>query len=149
MLNSVPTSAKTFGELEKKLGRYMFPDYNGNGIIPFNLRLMRLQEPRVGIIAIADELWEEGVTIVDGGGNHWQMETYTRMLVRTKTATAYNAGSLTKYVEEGITRVTVFDGTEDDQACAEANGQTWTVRFASQHPLEHPNCRRARNKHME
>ncbi len=100
-------------------------------------------DPRKVARGLADELWEDGIQITDAGGRKWKMESYTRMLVRTKSANAYNAGSLNKYSEEGITRVTVFDGVLDDEECADANGKTWSLRYAMNHPIAHPNCRRA------
>lgn len=92
---------------------------------------------------LRDDLWEDGVEIVDRSGRRWQMETYTRMLVRTKSAMAFNGGSLNKFAEEGVGRVRVFDGVVDDQDCARANGQIWTVKYAMNHVISHPNCRRA------
>ena len=100
-------------------------------------------DPRKVAAGLADDLWEDGVSIVDASGRNWGMETYTRMLVRTKSANAYNSGTLNKYAEEGVSRVRVFDGIADDEACAEANDQVWDVKYAMEHPIEHPNCRRA------
>ena len=93
--------------------------------------------------AIRRSIWEGGVSIIDAAGRNWNPETYTRMLVRTKSAMAYSSGSLNKYAEEGVTRVYVMDGVLDDDECARANGETWTLRYAMNHMIEHPNCRRA------
>lgn len=105
--------------------------------------LLTGEDPRKISKFLAQDLWRDGVQIIDAGGNHWNPEKYTRMLIRTKSANAYNAGSLNKYAEAGVRRVKVFDGMEDDPECAEANGQVWTLDYAMEHVIEHPNCRRA------
>jgi len=61
---------------------------------------------------------------------------------RTETGTAYNLGSTAAYRTAGVTHVSVLDG-EDDEACAAANGQIWTLDEAEASPLGHPNCVRA------
>jgi hypothetical protein len=101
-------------------------------------------DPKKVARSLTKDIWEDNpkLQIIDGGGNHWQMQNYTRMLVRTKSANAYNSGTLNKYAEEGVRRVKVFDGVEDDE-CAKANGETWSLRYAMNHPIAHPNCVRA------
>ncbi|HTK04474.1 MAG TPA: hypothetical protein VL500_02730 [Candidatus Eisenbacteria bacterium] len=50
MLNEVPTSARSWGAVEEKLGGLLF---NGlQGALPFNIRLMKLEKPAVGIVAV-------------------------------------------------------------------------------------------------
>lgn len=105
--------------------------------------LTGLDDPGDVARALRDKLFAEQVQITDAGGRRWGLETYSRMLVRTKSAVAYNSGSLNKYAEEGVYRVRVFDGVLDDLECANANGQVWTLRYASEHVIGHPNCRRA------
>ena len=36
--------------------------------------------------------------------------------------------------------VYVTDGIRWDAACAEANESVWSIKYAKEHPLEHPNC---------
>ena len=61
----------------------------------------------------------------------------------TETANAYNTSSVVGYRESGlIDEVDVLDGT-GDEACAEANGSTWTLAEAEANPTEHPNCQRS------
>ena len=100
-------------------------------------------DPRKISKVLAQDIWSQGISIIDAGGNHWNPEKYTRMLIRTKSANAYNSGSLNKFTEEGVTRVQVFDGVKDDEECANANGQIWSLRYAMNHVISHPNCRRA------
>ncbi len=101
-------------------------------------------DPKKVARSLTKDIWKDNpnLKIIDSGGNRWQMQTYTRMLVRTKSANAYNSGTLNKYAEEGVRRVKVFDGVEDDQ-CAQANGETWSLRYAMNNPIAHPNCIRA------
>lgn len=39
-----------------------------------------------------------------------------------------------------VKAVFVTDGVKFDIACAEANGSVWSVKYAKDNPLEHPNC---------
>lgn len=68
--------------------------------------------------------------------------TRALLIARTETGQAYNLGSLAAYRTAGVTHVEVLDG-EDDEVCASANGQRWTLEEAAANPLGHPNCVRA------
>lgn len=61
----------------------------------------------------------------------------------TEAVHAYNEGTLTVFEETGVEEVVVSDGEDHDDACAEANGQVWTIDYARGRRLEHPRCRRA------
>ncbi len=70
-------------------------------------------------------------------------ETWRAMrIARTETGTVYGAGTVLGLKQAGVERVHVTDGT-DDPGCAAANGSVWTVAYALDHLLEHPNCTRA------
>lgn len=60
-------------------------------------------------------------------------------VARTETAVILNRAAIESYREYGITHVTVSDG-DDDEACAAADGQVWTLEEAEANPIEHPNC---------
>lgn len=64
-------------------------------------------------------------------------------IARTETASIQNQGSLNRFKKNRITHVLVSDGHDFDEACAEADGQIWTIEYASTHELEHPNCTRS------
>jgi len=63
-------------------------------------------------------------------------------IARTETGIAYNHGALFGYAAAGYTQVEVSDG-DDDEECAAADGQIWSIEEALANPLEHPNCTRA------
>lgn len=63
-------------------------------------------------------------------------------IARTETAIGYNNGNILGFAEAGVEKVKVLDGTQDD-ACASANGQTWTLAESLADPIAHPNCERA------
>lgn len=63
-------------------------------------------------------------------------------IARTETAIAYNHGALLAYGQNGIEHVEVSDGDDDDE-CAEADGQIWTIDEAMSDPTAHPNCVRS------
>jgi len=58
MLNAVPTKARSFGELEKRLGNLLF--HSTLGVLPFNPRLMTLPEPHCGLIIVGKDFTEAG-----------------------------------------------------------------------------------------
>jgi HK97 family phage portal protein len=74
-------------------------------------------------------------------------ETYKNRslaIARTESANAYNTGSALSYRASGVVDgVLIYDGTDFDDACREANGQTWTVEQFQAHPTQHTNCTRA------
>ena len=61
------------------------------------------------------------------------------LIARTETALVYNEAAIESFREYGVERVDVIDGDEDDE-CAEANGQVWTLEEAEANPLAHPQC---------
>lgn len=65
------------------------------------------------------------------------------LIADTETAMAANIGNLSAYRDLAITEVMVSDGTESDEECAAADGETWTIDEAEANPLEHPNCGRS------
>jgi hypothetical protein len=64
------------------------------------------------------------------------------MIARTETAIAYNVGAIAAYRQAGVTHVEVSDGDDDDD-CADADGQVWTLEEALANPVAHPNCVRS------
>ncbi len=62
-------------------------------------------------------------------------------IARTETGIAYNTGNVLGYREADVTHVQVIDGDQDEE-CAKANGQIWTLEQALANPLAHPNCER-------
>lgn len=91
------------------------------------------REAGTSVDRIASQLREMGLN---------NSKSRAQTIARTESATAYNLGATTAYKEAGIERVTVLDGDEDE-ACAEANGQVWTLEEAEEEPIAHPNCQRA------
>jgi hypothetical protein len=64
------------------------------------------------------------------------------LISRTETALAENGATAAAYKDTGVEFVLISDGTNDD-ACAAADGATWTVEDFEAHPIAHPNCSRA------
>jgi hypothetical protein len=70
------------------------------------------------------------------------VETRAPLIVRSEIAVIYNISSLAAYHQIGVQRVEVVDG-QNDEACAEARGQVWTVDKALVNPIAHPSCLRS------
>ena len=95
-----------------------------------------------------DRATSQGQTIDELAKNLRQSHAFSparaRTISRTETANAYNLGAVTAYKKSGVVnKVHVLDGTDYDDACRAANGQTWTFEQAMANPLQHPNCVRA------
>jgi hypothetical protein len=69
-------------------------------------------------------------------------ESRADCIARTETGFTWNTATINTYRSGGCKYVTVYDGDHDDE-CAEANEQIWTLDYADDHQLEHPNCVRS------
>lgn len=56
MRNAMPTTARSWGALSGKLGGLLFD--GRRGALPFNIRLMKLPDPQVGVVAVGSDLDE-------------------------------------------------------------------------------------------
>lgn len=92
--------------------------------------------------------------LVDKGGKGWSLDTYTEMLVRTKTVESRNTGLKNRLIENGYDLVQVSShGATDD--CRQWEGEILsltgqtpgypTLQDAQAGGLFHPNCRHAIN----
>ena len=85
------------------------------------------------------------ITYADGSVR--TLSDYGRMLFRTDTAKAYNAGVINTAEEVGIFRFEIFDGPDcgltshDDPQ--KANGLIVDAATARAYSISHPNCRRS------
>lgn len=83
-----------------------------------------------------------GVTgFVDAAGRNWRLSTYAEMVVRTKSAQAYNTGTVLRGVETGTNVYEISDGQRSEHAeCLAYNRTTCSAGWALDHPIEHPNA---------
>lgn len=80
-------------------------------------------------------------------GSYRTLADYSQMLIRTKSAQCYNAGTLNTLSGFGVEWCEILDGagcglTSHDDG-NQANGQVVSIKVAADHPLSHPNCRRS------
>ncbi len=62
-------------------------------------------------------------------------------IARSESAIASNHGNIFGFAQAGVSEVDVLDGT-NDELCAAASGQRWTLRQSLEEPIAHPNCQR-------
>ena len=62
-------------------------------------------------------------------------------IARSESAIASNHGNIFGFAQAGVNEVDVLDGT-NDELCAAASGQRWTLRQSLEEPIAHPNCQR-------
>ncbi len=80
-------------------------------------------------------------------GSYRTLADYADMLLRTKTAQCFNAGTLNQLHGAGVSFVEVLDGADCGWSSHDdgdkANGTVRSVDDANQHSLSHPRCRRS------
>lgn len=91
---------------------------------------------------------ERGITgVVYANGARVPMTVYAEMLLRTKTAEAYQLGGLNQGATLGIEHWQIMDGPgcglTGHGVGPDANGMIVTAEVAAAHLLAHPNCRRS------
>lgn len=86
-------------------------------------------------------------SVTYANGAQHSMREYAEVVLRTRTAVAYNAGTVVQGSRFGVTWWEVFDGagcgwTSHDSTDT-ANGSIRSTEEVSQFPISHPNCRRS------
>ncbi|MEU6934313.1 phage minor capsid protein [Streptomyces sp. NPDC046374] len=84
--------------------------------------------------------------VVYRNGARIPVRTWAEAATLTKSAVAYNAGTLNRSREAGVTMVEVFDGLDcgwtSHQDSDKATRTLRTVEEAAEWPISHPRCRR-------
>lgn len=95
--------------------------------------------------ALARELARSGVSgFTDAVGRQWRLSTYAEMVVRTKSAQAYNVGTALRTEETGTTALEILDGERSrHEECLAYSGDTCSPLWSIQNPIQHPNCVRS------
>jgi len=98
--------------------------------------------------SLRQRLGSEGVSaIIYRDGSHHSFGSYAEMLIRTKTAEAYQLGGFNQAEHFGVRFMEIQDGpgcgwsTHNDTR--QANGLILPLDEARAYPLSHPQCRRA------
>lgn len=136
-------AGKTFSPKDPLLDRFM-TKYVGERVVQLNgTTLEQVSDAIRSTLADAtdDVLADTVRDIVREKFASYEQYRATR-IARSETAIAYNHGNVLGFAQAGVGEVEVSDGTDDD-ACADANGQTWTLREALSDPIAHPNCTRS------
>jgi hypothetical protein len=95
--------------------------------------------------ALVRELTTRGVTgFVDKAGRNWRLSTYAEMVIRTKSAQAFNSGTVLRAVQTGTDVFEIRDGeTSGHKECLAFSGTTADARWSLANPILHPNCVRS------
>lgn len=70
-------------------------------------------------------------------------ESRAELIAGFEIATAAGKGAADAFGDTGVAAVLISDGTDSDEACAEADGQVWSIEYYAANVLEHPNCGRS------
>ncbi|MEJ7783176.1 MAG: phage minor capsid protein [Solirubrobacteraceae bacterium] len=99
--------------------------------------------------ALADRLAREGSTaFIDRRGARWQLDTYSKMAVRTTTREARSAGTAQRMLETGQQLITISDHGTETEICKPYEGGTFALPGSAvpgyetidQLPPFHPNA---------
>jgi hypothetical protein len=75
------------------------------------------------------------------------VRAYSEMVALTKSAVAYNSGTVNEAIAQGVEYMEVFDGAgcgwESHNSPDRASGSVRTVDECAEFPISHPRCRRA------
>ncbi|MFF3406707.1 hypothetical protein ACFYW8_10905 [Streptomyces sp. NPDC002742] len=99
--------------------------------------------------ALADRLAAEHQLryVIYRNGARYPVQAWAEAATLTKSAVAYNAGTLNRAREAGVRHVEVFDGIDcgwtTHQDTDKASRTVRTVEDAAEWPISHPRCRRA------
>lgn len=95
--------------------------------------------------ALVRRFARQGVSgFVDSAGRSWRLGAYAEMVVRTKSAQAYNVGTVLRTEETGTDALEIRDGERSrHEECLEFSGTTCSPLWALEHPIQHPNCVRS------
>jgi hypothetical protein len=95
--------------------------------------------------ALVRELTTRGVTgFVDKAGRNWRLSTYAEMVIRTKSAQAYNTGTVLRAEETGTEVFVIRDGERSGhKECLAFADTTADARWSLANPIQHPNCVRS------
>lgn len=105
-------------------------------------------------VRLAAELLPNGITAITyANGRKVGLSTYTDMVMRTKTAMAYQEGVFNQAAALGVEWMEIFDGADcgwtshDD--LQKGNGMIVTLAQAREYPISHPNCRRSSSPRID
>jgi SPP1 gp7 family putative phage head morphogenesis protein len=84
----------------------------------------------------------KGTIAYDLAGYFKEQTSRAETVARTESRRIMNSAGLETYAEMGVTQVEVLDGDGRNPCdiCNQLNGRIWSVDFAMDHTLEHPNC---------
>jgi hypothetical protein len=92
--------------------------------------------------ALLGRFRRDGVTaFTAANGARWRLSTYAEMVVRTKSASAYNTGTVLRAREAGTDVFGIIDGDRSGhEECLAYNGKTCSGSWAFANPILHPNA---------
>lgn len=99
-------------------------------------------------------LLEQGIgTVRYANGSYRTIADYMDMAIRTRTAIAYNAGTLNSMSSIGVEFVEVFDGFDcgltSHRDPYKVNGAVLPIDVAHSYPIAHPRCRRSFSSRLD
>ena len=131
-------TSRAFASAVRRAARDELPKIAGGGRTA-KQAASRMEERLINQYGITHVTYRDGARV--------PVDQYSRMAARTKSAVAYNSGTLNEVYANGGEYVEVFDGADcgwtDHGSPDKANGTIRTLDEAAMSPISHPNCTRA------
>ena len=130
---------KLGGKVTKGQRKQVVDDYVNSRMEFLNAELNRVTEEKLG------NMFMQSKTIDDikiGLASNYALNKDRAKIIANTEFHALQNEVVTDLAEktDEVKAVFVTDGVKFDVACAEANGSVWSVKYARENPLEHPNC---------
>ena len=131
-------TAKAFAVAVRTAARDELPKIVGGGRTALQ-GAQRLEQRLLNQYGLTHVLYRDGSRV--------PVDVYSRMVARTKSAVAYNAGTVNEAVAQGVKYMEVFDGDDCGwvfhKDTDKANGSIRTVEEVAAFSISHPSCTRA------
>ena len=130
---------KLGGKVTKGQRKQVVDDYVNSRMEFLNEELNRVTEEKLG------NMFMQSKTIDDikiGLASNYALNKDRAKIIANTEFHALQNEVVTDLAEktEEVKAVFVTDGIKWDADCAEANGSVWSVKYAKEHPLQHPSC---------
>ena len=130
---------KIGGKVTKGQRKQVVDDYVNSRMEFLNEELNRVTEEKLGNMFMQSKTIDDIKTGL--ASNYALNKDRAKIIANTEFHSLQNevVTDLAEKTEE-VKAVFVTDGIKWDIDCAEANGSVWSVKYAKEHPLQHPSC---------
>ena len=141
MEQAVSEIRKIGGKVTKAQRKIITEEYISKRMDFLNKELNRVTEEKLGDMFMQAQTIDEIRKGLES--NYALSKNRSKIIANTEFHELQNTVvvEIASKVDE-VVAMYITDGVNYDSACATANGSLWSVEYAKEHPLEHPQCQR-------